>query len=67
MEGVAEFVGDTSLTRDDSGSWINYVSVGILSNWIICRVLFMNSLVALIRRKWASIWQLYQTFPLEVV
>ena len=52
MDGVAEFVGDTCLTGDDAGSWINYVSVGILSNWIICR---------------ASIWQLYQTFPLEVV
>jgi len=27
MDGVVEFVGDASLTRDDSGSWINYVSV----------------------------------------
>lgn len=27
MEGISEFKGDSSLTRDESGSWVNYVAV----------------------------------------
>ena len=27
MEGISEFKGDRSLTRDESGSWVNYVAV----------------------------------------
>lgn len=28
-EGVIEFKGDSSLTRDENGSWSNYVAVYI--------------------------------------
>ena len=27
VEGISEFKGDSSLTRDESGSWVNYVAV----------------------------------------
>ena len=27
MEGISEFKGDSSLTRDESGSWVNYIAV----------------------------------------
>lgn len=27
VEGIIEFKGDSSLTRDESGSWVNYVAV----------------------------------------
>ena len=30
MEGVCEFKGDSSLSRDESGSWVNYVAVSIM-------------------------------------
>ena len=30
-DGIEEFKGDSSLVRDESGSWINYVSV--LFSW----------------------------------
>lgn len=30
MEGMCEFKGDSSLSRDESGSWVNYVAVSII-------------------------------------
>ena len=40
MEGISEFKGDSSLTRDESGSWVNYVAVVSFSFYYVQGVVY---------------------------
>ena len=40
VEGISEFKGDSSLTRDESGSWVNYVAVVSFSFYYVQGVVY---------------------------